>query len=389
MNHYNLKPARTACLTVVLMLSYFFSAAQEDTVYATSQEVKTNGLCIGCTAVNADSAINEDLNDYSTLLLGLSALGANISQALIFPSNQNLPFRTITINLARTDGLSLHLLGAVAVRTSNNGVDNDDRHLIADNALVTDPASNRVTYTFQSSKVFDRVIIELNGGILGIGSGIRIYYAYTIDMDHITACAKAPNNPLAYYPLDGNARDYGPRGLHGTGLDMSYTDSAICKKAAFNDTDLGQRFQVNDFPFEGGPITVSFWIKRSSNIPVDFADATFRVGPYYVRVIGQRVALQEDDTDFDPDEPTGSLDPDANNGYSHCVLVQDINGVRRMYTNGVLSATAINSPPEYGPRATAQFKMAHCYIDDILIYDRVLSGAQITDLYKSYTAHKN
>lgn len=369
------------------MLSCFFSVVAQDTTYAISQEVKTNGLCIGCIALNADNAVNNnDLDNYSTLRMGLSALGSNISQTLIFSEAQTSSFTTVTINLGRADGLSLHLLGTVAVRTSNNGVDNDDRHLIADDDLVADPESNRVSYTFQPNKVFDRVTIELNGGILTLVTGLQIYYAYASGMGYITACAKAPNNPLAYYPLDGNARDYGPRGFHGIGVDMSYTDSAICKKAAFNDTDLGQRFQVNDFPFKGGPITISFWIKLSPNAPADFVDfAEFRVGLYYAKVYGYKVTLQEDDTDIDPDDPAAYLDPD---NYCHCVLVQDTNETR-MYINGVLEATAINKRFLYGPRVTAQFKMAHCYIDDTLIYDQVLSGAQITDLYKSYTAHKD
>lgn len=397
------------------MLSYFFSAvAQEDTTYATSQTVETNGLCIGCAAVNADNAINEDLNDYSTLSVGLSALGANISQSLIFPSDQNLPFRRITINLARTDGLSLHLLGAVAVRTSNNGVDNDDRHLIADNALVTDPASNRVTYTFQSSKVFDRVIIELNGGILAIGSGIRIYYAYTIDMDHITACGKAPNNPLAYYPLDGNTRDYGPGRFDGTGLGMTYTNNAICSKAAFNDTELDQRFQVNNFPGVEDYVTVAFWVKLTSdaaNDPFGRPRAQFtlcnmeKINRCEITIRDNSVAFWVRNATVPINgflrsqngEWVTELKPAFNNGYCHVVAVlndrpnpQDPHeqaSIVRIYINGV-AANAVYSETGRNTSFTTQFKISNCYVDDILIYDRIFRDTEIADLFSSY-AEKN
>lgn len=59
---------------------------------------------------------------------------------------------------------------------------------------------------FQPNKVFDRVTIELNGGILTLVTGLQIYYAHASGMGYITTCAKVPNNPLAYYPLDGKSK---------------------------------------------------------------------------------------------------------------------------------------------------------------------------------------
>ncbi len=369
-------------LTALLSLLSRFSLFAQDTLYASSQLTGSNGLCLTCRVVDKYNAVNDNRNDYTTLLLGTSLLDAQISQTLIFPVLQTNPNAEITIEIANNDGLSINLLGSVAVTTGTPGGYNNDRYIIADDDFERKPNSNRLTYTFRTAKPFDRVTIQLNAGLLALGSGLRIYGAYTT-VRPLSNCIDAPPDVYAYYPLDSTVKDLGPRRLHGVTGSMAYTMDAVCDMAAIDSLSGGKQFLAPEFTLADSAVAFSVWVKKlpdqqgrvsfaTNKYSLDISpdSATFR---YQLNLLEEILAL--------PPKVSALIYSDT--GYTH-VVANYGNRELSIYINGVWAAGFGKMPAYVATSGTtagpAVFRIKNMNADELTIYNRELTLAEIQRL---------
>lgn len=163
-----------------LVALFLFSAQilfAQDRVYAHAQSSGVFGVaCLGCRVDNPLNAVGGNEDDYSTMVLGTALLGG-IQQTLIFPDLRGDTRLVVGIG---TDNipLSVQLLSGVTLETMNGGTSNEDRRTIDVSLLKLGATPNRGTVEFKPSKPYDGIRIGLTGGVLSLGGGFRIYYAY-------------------------------------------------------------------------------------------------------------------------------------------------------------------------------------------------------------------
>jgi hypothetical protein len=173
-----------------LMALFLFSASTlsfaQNRIYAHAQSSGVFGVaCLGCRIDNPLNAVGFNEDDYSTMVLGTVLLGG-IQQTLIFPdlrSDTRLVVGIGTDNIP----LSVQLLSGVTLETMNGGTSNDDRRTIDVSLLKLGATPNRGTVEFKPAKPYDGIRIGLTGGVLSLGGGFRIYYAYQDPLANIMA----------------------------------------------------------------------------------------------------------------------------------------------------------------------------------------------------------
>lgn len=156
----------------------------QDRIYAHAQSSGVFGVaCLGCRVDNPLNAVGGNEDDYSTMVLGTALLGG-IQQTLIFP---DLRADTRLVVGIGTDNipLSVQLLSGVTLETMNGGTSNEDRRTIDISLLKLGATPNRGTVEFKPTKPYDGIRIGLTGGVLSLGGGFRIYYAYQDPLIHL------------------------------------------------------------------------------------------------------------------------------------------------------------------------------------------------------------
>ncbi|MGL6128519.1 T9SS type A sorting domain-containing protein [Chryseobacterium artocarpi] len=194
-------------LKASLMALFLFSAGTisfaQNRIYAHAQSSGVFGVaCLGCRVENPQNAIGNNQDDYSTMILGTALLGG-IQQTLTFPdlrANTRLVVGIGTDNIP----LSVQLLSGVTLETMNGGTSNEDRRTIDVSLLKLGATPNRGTVEFKPEKPYDGIRIGLTGGVLSLGGGFRIYYAYQDPLINIMAYSQGGQVTLdANIPLEG------------------------------------------------------------------------------------------------------------------------------------------------------------------------------------------
>ncbi|MCJ7934388.1 MAG: T9SS type A sorting domain-containing protein [Chryseobacterium sp.] len=192
---------------VVLIALFLFSANTlsfgQSRIYAHAQSSGVFGVaCLGCRVDNAQNAVGDNEDDYSTMVLGTALLGG-VQQTLIFPdlrSDTRLVVGIGTDNIP----LSVQLLSGVTLETMNGGTSNDDRRTIDVSLLKLGATPNRGTVEFKPAKPYDGIRIGLTGGVLSLGGGFRVYYAYQDPLITLKAHSQDGQITLdANIPLEG------------------------------------------------------------------------------------------------------------------------------------------------------------------------------------------
>ncbi|WP_084681335.1 T9SS type A sorting domain-containing protein [Chryseobacterium soli] len=163
-----------AAFLLLLLSSLSFA---QNRIYAYEQTSDTFGVCLACNVQNPLNAVGDNENDYSTLTMGTVLLGG-VSQTLLFPdvtSNTKL-----VVGIGTNDiPLTVQLLGGVTIETMNGNVSNGDMKYINSSILkLGGDTPNRATIELQPTKPYTGVKIRVSGGVLSLGGGFRIYYAY-------------------------------------------------------------------------------------------------------------------------------------------------------------------------------------------------------------------
>nr|WP_315030898.1 T9SS type A sorting domain-containing protein [uncultured Chryseobacterium sp.] len=194
---------KTALIALFLFSANAVSFGQSR-IYAHAQSSGVFGVaCLGCHVNNPQNAVGDNEDDYSTMVLGTALLGG-IQQTLIFPdlrSDTRLVVGIGTDNIP----LSVQLLSGVTLETMNGGTSNEDRRTIDISLLKLGATPNRGTVEFKPSKPYDGIRIGLTGGVLSLGGGFRIYYAYQDPL--ITLMAHSQDGQITLggnIPLEGS-----------------------------------------------------------------------------------------------------------------------------------------------------------------------------------------
>lgn len=195
----------TRAVKAVVFASLLFLAggksfAQIVKYYANAQESKVYGVCVACGVVNPLNAVGSNENDYSVLQVSIGLL-ARTEQTLIFPNSVYTNKLVIGIGSNGTP-LSVQLLGGVSIETFNGDVSNNDYQNLNNNILQlgsTDPSRGEIELTM--NKPYDRIKINVNGGVLSLGGELRVYYGYQYRDPFISLKAHAENGQIT---LDKN-----------------------------------------------------------------------------------------------------------------------------------------------------------------------------------------
>lgn len=193
-NHFSFQTA----LIALLLFSIHTLSFGQNRIYAHAQNSGVFGVaCLGCRVENAENAMGNNEDDYATMVLGTALLGG-IQQTLTFP---DLRADTRLVVGIGTDNipLSVQLLSGVTLETMNGGTSNEDRRTIDVSLLKLGATPNRGVIEFKPEKAYDGIRIGLTGGVLSLGGGFRIYYAYQDPL--ITLKAHSQDGQVT---LDGN-----------------------------------------------------------------------------------------------------------------------------------------------------------------------------------------
>lgn len=192
------QPSFKAALIGLFLFSASTLSFGQNRIYAHAQSSGVFGVaCLGCRVDNPQNAIGNNEDDYATMVLGTALLGG-IQQTLTFPDLRNDTRLVVGIG---TDNipLSVQLLSGVTLETMNGGKSNEDRRTIDVSLLKLGATPNRGTVEFKPEKPYDGIRIGLTGGVLSLGGGFRIYYAYQDPLINIIAHSQA-----GQITLDGN-----------------------------------------------------------------------------------------------------------------------------------------------------------------------------------------
>lgn len=150
----------------------------QNKIYAYEQTSATSGVCLACNVQNPLNAVGDNEDDYSILNMGTVLLGGGISQTLNFPDLTNNTKLVVGIGTNNIP-LTVQLLGSITVETMNGATPNGDKTYISSSILkLGGDTPNRAVLELQPTKPYNGVKITASGGLLGLGGGFRIYYAY-------------------------------------------------------------------------------------------------------------------------------------------------------------------------------------------------------------------
>jgi hypothetical protein len=208
---------------------------------------------------------------------------------------------------------------------------------------------------------------------------------------------------VAYYPFSGNADDVSGNGLNGTvygGVTLTADRFGNAGSAyQFDGSDDYISLPIFDIPRD---ITLAFWIKTNASCSGYWPQTMFIIDRDLPNVyrdwsisLGQGGRLLfNTGIPFDADY-TQATNQDINDGAWHyLVVVRDSpNGVKKIYVDGVISASAVFESSDFenngvpvkigacnsNPSTHQYFQGA---LDDLRFYDRALSAGEIEALFE-------
>ncbi|WP_160139665.1 T9SS type A sorting domain-containing protein [Chryseobacterium sp. c4a] len=380
------RPCRSKKDIIMVLLLLFVSSVSfaQNKVYVNSQTNAVSGLCVNCSVTNPQNAIGNNENDYSTIKVPLSLLGANVTQTLIFPEAVAGNFRKVIIGIgAKNSEISVGLLKKMEIETFLGNVSNGDAKKIDDTMLNIDPGTKRGTIEFIPKKRFDRVRVKLDGGLLDLNDELRIYYAY-----YFTSCGLPPFNPSYYYSFNGNINEsisgfnFTSYPIYPNSPDYSplYQNNLICEQGlATSSPDKDIKLYIEQIPpaLKTGDITVSFWAHMDAGILRLMAFGAV------LELFSGYAVLNNDPNPF--------RYPMNGDKLQHFVLVYSGNNIC-MYLDGwpiIINSSPASYCREWDPvkRSNMDFiklSLTQGKMDELVIYNRKLTEDEIQDLNCSY-----
>ncbi|AKK72879.1 hypothetical protein HX13_07850 [Chryseobacterium sp. P1-3] len=200
---------KTVVLASSMLLMTSLSFAQITKIYATSQTNQVVGICLGCGVLNPDNAVDGNEITYSTLEVSVGLI-ARTEQTLIFPqTNVAAGTNKLVIGFgADKTMLAAQIASSISIETFNGNVSNNDYQYLDSNNIKlggSDPSKGEIEFTM--NKPYDRIKINLNGGLLSVNGALRLYYAYQYKDPYISFMAHSKNGQVTIggdLPLAGS-----------------------------------------------------------------------------------------------------------------------------------------------------------------------------------------
>ncbi len=336
-------------------------------------EGATNVALFGSASITVSARTVDDilLDTFS----GAVALSASGDRGPVAVSPASL---TNMVNGVASDDVSFSSLGNdVTLTASAGGVEGASTVFnVLGSQIVLTPASLTNTLVV-AGETTSRTMVISNAGNTGL--------EFEIQGADTGSDGGAETNSLdvglvAYYPFKGDATDESGNGYDGT------VNGATLTADRFGNADSAYHFDGSssyiDLGNMGGFKTVSMWVKQASRSEFDFyfGHNDFRL--YASSVENGRLSFGDGSGSL-----TSSVQMDSQAGqWVHVVAVSDganskvyFNGTNATVTGKTLAATSI-SDVNLG-RWTGGTHYLNGDLDDIRIYDRVLSDQEIQSLY--------
>ncbi|MBF4471721.1 LamG-like jellyroll fold domain-containing protein [Flavobacterium sp. HJJ] len=211
----------------------------------------------------------------------------------------------------------------------------------------------------------------------------------------VSANGSIPTNGLlAYYPFTGNANDTSGKGNNGIASNVTLIEDRFGKSNSaysFNGTSSNIESNIANYPLKGGSRTITAWFKSSSKIGspnsdfcllnygnIDDPNYWFKISFYskgYLDIQFDSKTISSQENYFNDEWTFVALTFDeTNNTYSLYINgVYKMSGTASLYTNGFNNFFRIGRN-----KLNNYFEGA---IDDIGIWNRVLTQEEITGLY--------
>jgi hypothetical protein len=205
---------------------------------------------------------------------------------------------------------------------------------------------------------------------------------------------------VAYYPFNGNARDSSGNGHHGTANGATLTTDRLGNPNSaysFDGVDDYILIPAIDITTD---LSISFWLKTTSSNSNSWPSNQFIIDRDLCGVqrdwsvgLGQGGKIQFN-TGANIDHVLTSSSDINDDTWKHIVVVRDAgNQKKEIYVNGILSASSVfdNQPFQnnainiyFGASVclTSQHDYFNGSLDEIRLYNRVLTAAEIQELYK-------
>ncbi|KFF27884.1 T9SS type A sorting domain-containing protein [Chryseobacterium vrystaatense] len=184
-------------------LSQSVNTQAQSRIYANDQYSNVYGVCLGCEVKNPLNAVGDNEDNYSTMVMGTVLLGG-VEQTLRFPEvriNTKLVIGIGTNNVP----LTVQLLSGVYIETMSGTTANNDSQMITASLLKLADTPNRATIELVPASSYNAVKIRLSGGVLSLGGGFRVYYAYQDPLFNIMAFNRGSQITLGgNVPLEGS-----------------------------------------------------------------------------------------------------------------------------------------------------------------------------------------
>uniref|UniRef100_UPI00321796AE LamG-like jellyroll fold domain-containing protein n=1 Tax=uncultured Draconibacterium sp. TaxID=1573823 RepID=UPI00321796AE len=200
----------------------------------------------------------------------------------------------------------------------------------------------------------------------------------------------APENLVAYYPLDGDATDASGNGHDGTvsGATLTEDQNGTANSAYLFDGNDGISIQHSDELNMSEALSFSCWIK-----PAVLQNAMIFGKSNYTTATNYLLRIQSDGNlqwEYNGYLNTTTRPLEADRWYNIVVTANNPGGHRQIYINGQLIAESTSSSGPFGSitnpltigyasRGAEYFKGA---IDDLRMYNKVLSPPEIFQLYQ-------
>ena len=197
---------------------------------------------------------------------------------------------------------------------------------------------------------------------------------------------------MAWYPLNGNLKDYSGNYPDWENNNLvEYESGKIGKTYHFSSTEYGKLSINGIVPTKDSEFSIAYWVKELKDNSSTGFRVVYQGGGY---IIGQyRDHFDSYFTGGGGDVNSLSVDLTK---WNHCVVTCTKNGLMTIYVNGEKgSSTQISKYPTAGStylgRRTAGGSNADIdmYINDLRLYDHCLSDAEIKQLSQGLIVHYN
>jgi|GEM_PF-1700838 hypothetical protein len=398
---------------VFLMSNLFLAQGNNIHTFATSQTNAVSAPCLGCSIQNPQNAVGNDPINYSSLKMGIGLLG-KVEQTLIFPA---ISLQKLAIYVGTGNGeLTAALLSAATIETMNGNVSNGDSRIIDSQILTINTWSdNYGVIQFRPTKPYDRVKISLNAGVLSLNRELRIYEAK--QSAFVTSCTSLPGEPYLYYSFDGTVNDQIKETIHNYDLIPSplnigpptFLDSLICGKA-LKDMILLESGGFNVSMKREK--TISFWANTNGKLQLTIFDTGIVMTPDSLKItaLSPDHAISKSISAYNPTSPelhhySITTLPKFRTSMER-ILCEQQGGTQEgcskptevaisIYVDGVIwSSFPIILQPDTNTSGLDNIKVAvvlpnHAIIDELLVYDEILSTAILRTLPCAYNLPQN